>query len=87
MEEEIKNLSINNDLNNITPGSIVLVKNSSIEYVILGYDQYRINVICVVNNDNYQSSNYYVFSINEIVKILKYNKLVNNNNHNIFKYN
>jgi len=85
MEKEIKNLSINNEMNDITPGSKILVKYSSIEYIVLGYDQYRKNIICVVNYDDfYQSSKYVVFSINDIVKILKYNKLENNKNCNIF---
>ena len=46
MEKEIKNLLINNEMNDITPGSKILVKYSSIEYIVLGYDQYRKNIIC-----------------------------------------
>ena len=71
--EEFKNLSLNDIIYN--PGSILTEKNNDAEYILLGYDHTRTNLICVLKNDNILNNNIYVINKNNIDKIIKQNEI------------
>jgi hypothetical protein len=76
------NNSVNNSINNLSlneqeynPGTILKEKNNTQEYILLGYDHTRENLICAVSNTNILNNNIYVINKNNIDKIIKKNKL------------
>jgi hypothetical protein len=81
MDEKLKNLSLNNtdnNFNNIVPGSTIKIKNKENEYIVLGYDQYRTNLVCVDYNDyndKYQTDKFYLVDNSNLESVTKYNEL------------
>jgi hypothetical protein len=81
MDEKLKNLSLDNannvinNFNNIVPGSIIKIKNKENEYIVLGYDQYRTNLVCVDYNDKYQTDKFYLVDNSNLESVTKYNEL------------
>jgi hypothetical protein len=72
--EQLQNLSLNES--NYNPGTVLTEKNNDTEYILLGYDHTRNNLICVSKNEHVLNNNVYVINKNNIDKIIK--------NHDVF---
>jgi len=68
--EQLQNLSLNETFYN--PGTVLTEKNNDTEYILLGYDQTRNNLICLSKiNEHILNNNVYVINKNNIDKIIK----------------
>jgi len=73
---------LNNSLNGLSlgeqeynPGTVLKEKNNDTEYVFLGYDNTRDNLICTTTSGNMLNNNIYIINKNNIAKIVKLNTL------------
>jgi hypothetical protein len=73
---------VNNSLNKLSlsdqeynPGTILKEINNDTEYIFLGYDNSRENLICTTTSGNMLNNNIYVIKKNNIAKIIKLNKM------------
>jgi hypothetical protein len=57
------------------PGTILKEINNDTEYIFLGYDNSRENMICTTITGNMLNNNIYVIKKNNIAKIVKLNKM------------
>jgi len=73
---------LNNSLNRLSlgkqeynPGTVLKEKNNDTEFVFLGYDNTRDNLICTTTSGNMLNNNIYIINKNNIAKIVKLNTL------------
>lgn len=73
---------VNNSLDKLSlseqeynPGTILQEKNNDTEYIFLGYDNTRENMICTTTSGNMLNNNIYVINKNNIAKIIKLNTI------------
>ena len=73
VNDTLQNLSLNEQ--EFNPGTVLKEKNNSNEYILLGYDQSRENMICSISSFNTLNNNIYIINKNNVEKIVKINTL------------
>ena len=75
MEEQIKNLSLDNKQYN--PGTLLTEKNNDTEYILIGYDSTLKNLICL-ESSNFDFRNIHIIHVDNIDHIVKENTIYKN---------